>query len=118
MLVHPGATKTMTWSIEQSAWRIMGDPNYRILTVQKSADEAAKVIGAVQDRLASRDFYEEVLRLPPGENPIDLWGPFKPEKRYRETSTWGSDHFRVVGFTSGEKDYTMQAKGAMSAALS
>src|SRR3990167_9189053 len=87
MLVHQGATKTMTWSIEQAEYRLIKDPQYRVLTIQKSADEAAKVVGAVQDRLASREFYDEVLGLEPGQNPIDLWGPFKPDKRYRESAT-------------------------------
>src|SRR3990172_2191850 len=48
MLLPPGSTKTMTWSIEQAAYRLMFDRNFRILTIQKSAEEAVKVLGAVQ----------------------------------------------------------------------
>lgn len=119
MLIPPGHTKTTTWSIEHSAWQIVKDRNHRILTIQKNADEASKVVGAVQERLSDLDYYRNQLGLPKGEDPITKWGPFKPETRgYRASTSWGSDHFRVVGFTSGEKDYSMEAKGMTSAVLS
>ena len=119
MLIPPGHTKTHTWSIEFSAWSLIKDPNQRILTIQRNAEEAAKVIGAVQDRLGDASWYEQVMGLPPGEDPVTKWGPFKPSKRgYRESSSWGADHFRVVGAASGEKDYSMEAKGVSSAVLS
>src|SRR3990172_7215943 len=118
MLLPPGSTKTMTWSIEQAAYRLMFDRNFRILTIQKSAEEAVKVLGAVQERLSNKEFYTEVCGLQEGYDPITMFGPFKPSARYRGSSTWGADHFRVQGFSSGEKDYSMQAKGAGSASLS
>ena len=118
MLIPPGHTKTMTWAIEYSAYKLITTPNFRILDFQKSADEAKKVVGAVQERLTSEELYHDMLGLPDGQCPICLWGPFRPAKRYRESATWGADHFRMAGFASGEKDYSMEAKGIGSAKLS
>lgn len=118
LLLPPGHTKTMTFAIEHSAWRLMRDKDYRITNLQKNEVEAKKVIAAVQMRLADHEFYSETLGIPIEEDPITLFGPFKPEKRYRESSPWGANYFMVQGSKSGEKDYSMQAKGAGSALLS
>lgn len=118
MLVPPGHTKTMTLSIEQSAYRLMRDRNYRITVIQKSADEAEKVVMAVQDRLANDEFYEHEAQVKQEDNPISIWGPFKPDRRYRDTGSWGASSITVMGRSSGEKEPSLQAKGASSAILS
>ncbi len=118
----PGHNKTTLYAIEMPAWLIMGDRDVRIAVVQKNQVEAKKIIGAVQDRLSSREYYDwlnEGLRLQ-GEteivNPLEAWfasRPFQPPAR-RPGASWGSEQFTVEGRRSGEKDYTMQAFGVGS----
>lgn len=108
---------TMTWSIEHAAWRLIKDPDYRITIIQKSADEAEKIVSAVQQRLADHEFYQS-LGIPIDQDPITLWGPFKPERRYREAASWGASAITVTNRHSGEKEPSLQAKGASSAILS
>lgn len=122
MVLPPGHIKTTLFGVEHSTWQIMRSRNSRILNIQKNEQEAAKVISAVQQRLSDHAYYEHLAgRLvaqgeEPVENPIITYGGkegFKP-KSYRTGEAWGQHAFRVTGVTSGEKDFTMQAKGAGS----
>jgi len=122
MVLPPGHIKTTFFGIEHSTWAINRDRNVRILNIQKNEQEAAKVIAAVQERLTDHDYYASLAArlVAQGEepvlDPIIRYGGkagFKP-KTYREGEKWGTYGFQVSQRTSGEKDFTMQAKGAGS----
>ena len=117
VLVAPSHAKTMVWSIEYSAYRIFRsaatDPKrgVRILVIQKSEEQSRKVVSAVQTRLTSHEFYEQ-LGIPEEEDPITLYGGGVGFRPPRQSSTpWATDYFTIAGAVSGEKDYTMEAKG-------
>lgn len=122
MVLPPGHLKTTLFGIEHSTWAIQRDRNVRITVIEKNEEEAAKVVGAVQQRLSDSDYYEFLAaRLKDQRekvivDPIKAYGGlmgYKP-KAYRSKDSWGAHGFRVLATTSGEKDYTMQAKGAGS----
>lgn len=122
MVLPPGHIKTTLFGVEHSTWQIQRSRNSRILNIQKNEQEAAKVISAVQQRLSDHAYYEHLAGrlIAQGEepiiNPVALYGGregYKP-KSYRSGEAWGQHAFRVSGVTSGEKDFTMQAKGAGS----
>lgn len=114
---------TTTFSIEYPAYQIMGDRNFRATILQKNEDEAKKVVEAVQERLASSDYYawmNERLAEQMSEpvvDPIKAYGGalgFKPAT-YGTGATWGKSAFKVAGRFSGEKEPSFQAKGVGSA---
>lgn len=119
LILPPGHIKTTFFGIEYSTWNIMRNPNVRITNIQRNAEEAAKVVGAVQQRLSDHDYYEELAGhlSDQGEEPISCpicaYGgdvQYKPVGRIGKQ--WGRYAFDVLGKRSGEKDPTMQARGA------
>ena len=119
ILVPPMHMKTTMWSIEFSTYLIMKNRKTRITVIQKSQDESKKIVRSVQQRLTDHSFYEG-LGIPRYEDPITLYGGkhgFKPEK-YGGEGQWNANAFTVPDTGWGEKDPTMQAKGAEGAILS
>ncbi len=119
VVLPPGHIKTTMFSIEYVTWLIMRNRNVRITVLQKSRDQAQKIVRAVADRLTNNDYWESLrLRLiaqgePPIINPLKAWFPKQPFKRGRRGAgdTWGAFRFMVDGRTSGEKDFTLEAQG-------
>jgi hypothetical protein len=119
VLVPPMHMKTSIWSIEFSTYLIMKNRKTRITVIQKSQDEAKKIVREVKQRLTNHDFYQG-LGIPIYSDPITLYGGdngFKPDK-YGGEGLWNADAFTVRDVGWGEKDPTMQAKGAESSILS
>lgn len=121
MVLPPGHIKTTLFAIEHSTWAIQNNRNVRILNIQKNEEEAAKVIAAVQDRLTDHEYYQHLQDrlVAQGDglliNPIAAYGGRNGYKALERTGArWGAHAFKVSGRTAGEKDDTMQAKGAGS----
>src|SRR5690606_30588205 len=96
----PEHAKTMTLSIDYATWRIVRDPNVRILWVSKTQDMAKQMIWAVKYRLTHPRYRQLQLDFgPPGgwKSDADIWAA---DKVYL-----GQDR------DSGEKDPTMRAVG-------
>jgi len=119
VVLPPGHLKTTFFSIEYPTWRIMGDRNVRITAIQKNQEEAKKLVGAVEQRLSDVAYYDHLADELVGQgeqaitNPLTAWfrrAPFRPTNRMVGES-WGAYTFGVLGTNSGEKDYTMEAKG-------
>lgn len=106
ILVPPEHAKT-TWAIEYLTHEICRDRNIRTMYVCSNQVEARKRLQSVQERLADHDFYvtNELKSV------VSDFGPFAPQRRDRTGKSWTADYFSVVGTSSGEKDYTMQAIG-------
>lgn len=119
VILPPGHIKTTFFCQEFPTWNIMRDRDFRTLVIQKNADEATKLVGAVQRRLEDSDWYDNAAnRLreqgeDPIVNPLTTWFAKQPfrNKRREAGDSWGKTGFRVIGQLSGEKDLTMQAKG-------
>lgn len=119
VVMPPGHIKTTFFAIEYVVWRIMRDRNVRITVLQKNADEASKLVQAVAQRLTDHDYYDHLRRElirqgdEPIVNPLDSWfakKPFQPKSK-SQGDVWGKHALKVAGRTTGEKDYTLEAKG-------
>lgn len=119
VVMPPAHIKTTFFAIERSVYDIMRDRAFRLTAVQKSQPEARKLIGAVKERLSDHGYYHELAELlqMQGDLPIECplcayedGVPFKPEN-LRSSERWSADAIKVAGASSGEKDYTMEAKG-------
>ncbi|MBA2951422.1 phage terminase large subunit family protein [Streptomyces himalayensis] len=96
----PEHAKSTTLTVNYVVWRIVQDPNIRILLVSKTQSMAAKFLFSIKQRLAESESY------------IDLQQAFGPPGGYAEgASTWSSTQIRVAGADSGEKEYTVEAVG-------
>lgn len=95
----PEHAKSTTLTINYVTWRIIQDPNVRILLISKTQDMAKKFLMAIKDRLSENERYKDLQR------------EFAPIGGYAEGSVWAADKIRVNGADSGEKDYTVQAVG-------
>jgi len=99
----PDHAKTATLSISYVTWRILKNPNLRVLIISKTQDLAKDILSAVKDRLDSRTpMFEELKRD---------FGP--PEGFQNNSSEWRQDRIRlsVDVLSSGEKDPTVRAVG-------
>jgi hypothetical protein len=96
----PEHAKSTTLTVNYVVWRIVQDPNIRILLVSKTQSMAAKFLFSIKQRLAESETYR------------DLQQHFGPPGGYAEgASTWSSTQIRVAGADSGEKEYTVEAVG-------
>ncbi len=96
----PEHSKTTTLSINYATWRIVKDPNIRIMWVSKTQEMAKQMIWAVKSRLTHPQFRQLQLDFgPPGgwKADADIWAA---DKVYL-----GQDR------DSKEKDPTMRAVG-------
>lgn len=117
MLLPPEHAKTTVWSIEYTTYKLMMNPDLRIVVIQKNQEEAKKIIAAVKDRLTNHEFYQN-LGIPIEHDPITVYGGpegFKPERE--DGLMWSAQAFYLRGRSMAEKDPSMQAKGATSAIL-
>jgi hypothetical protein len=117
MLLPPEHAKTTTWSIEYATYKLMMNPDIRIVIFQKSQVEAKKIIAAVKARLTNHEFYQN-LGIPIEHDPITVYGGpdgFKPERE--DGLQWGAEAFYLRGRSFAEKDPSMQAKGYTSGIL-
>jgi hypothetical protein len=96
----PEHAKSTTLTVNYVVWRIVQDPNIRILLVSKTQSMAAKFLFSIKQRLAESETY------------LDLQQAFGPPGGFAEgASTWSSTQIRVAGADSGEKEYTVEAVG-------
>lgn len=96
----PEHGKSMTLTINYVTWRIVQDPNIRILIVSKTQDMAKKFLVAIKDRLSENEAYAQ------------LQADFGPPGGWAEgAARWAADAIYVAGRDSGEKDPTVQAQG-------
>lgn len=100
----PSHGKTQTFSIHYPLWRILKDPDVKIVVISKSQGLARQILGAVKHRLTSPAFARMQLA-------------FGPEGGFKDSeSSWTQTEIYVAG--RGEsagtllaKDPTMQAIG-------
>lgn len=99
----PDHAKTHTLSISYVTWRILRNPNLRVLIISKTQDLAKDIVGAIKDRLDSRTpMFEELKR------------DFGPADGFENNSReWRQDRITLSAdvLTSGEKDPTLRAAG-------
>lgn len=97
----PEHAKTMTLSTNYATWRIIKDPNIRIMWASKTQEMAKQMIWAVKQRLTHPQY--EQLQL-----------DFGPPGGWRDTADiWAADKVYLSPDirTSQEKDPTMRAVG-------
>ncbi|MFF4020006.1 hypothetical protein [Streptomyces sp. NPDC001843] len=96
----PEHAKSTTLTVNYVVWRIVQDPNVRILLISKTQDMAKKFLLSIKERLAESETY------------LDLQQAFGPPGGYAEgAASWTADRIYVAGRTAGEKDPTVQAVG-------
>lgn len=99
-LIPTHNAKSTTLTINYVVWRIVQDPNVRILIISKTQDMAKKFLVAIKDRLAENEAY------------ATLQADFGPPGGFAEgAARWAADAIYVAGRDSGEKDPTVQAQG-------
>lgn len=95
----PNHGKSTTWTVNYVTWRILQDPDIRILVISKTLDLARKFVGAVQFQLTSEVFGE-------------LRSTFDPPGGWRDQNRiWRENMIYVRGRTAGHKDPTLQGLG-------
>jgi hypothetical protein len=91
--------KSTTLTVNYVTWRIVQDPNVRILLISKTQDMAKRFLMAIKDRLSENERY------------ADLQRDFGPIGGWAENAIWAAEKIRVNGADSGEHAYTVQAVG-------
>lgn len=95
----PNHAKSTTWTINYVTWRIVNDPNIRILVISKTLDLGKKFVSAIKFQLTSAVFH-------------DFRETFDPPGGWQDAqSIWRENMIYVRGRNSGEKDPTLQALG-------
>lgn len=96
----PEHAKTTTISINYATWRLVQDPNVRIIFVSKTQTMAAQFMYAIKSRLTHPRY-------------TDLQQAFAPPGGWRQDAAVWSNERVYLGAErdSGEKDPTMQAVG-------
>jgi hypothetical protein len=99
----PFHAKSMTISINYVTYRIVEDPNIRVLIVSKTGQSANKFLSAIKDRLSSKTRLFQELK--------DDYAP--PEGYDGNDAVWRSNmiYLNPNLRTRGEKDPTVQALG-------
>jgi hypothetical protein len=95
----PEHGKSTILSINYVTWRIVQDPNVRILLISKTQDMAKRFLMAIKDRLSENEKYADLQRT------------FGPVGGFAENAIWAAEKIRVNGADSGEAAYTVQAVG-------
>lgn len=96
----PEHAKSTCLTVNYVVWRIVQDPNVRILLISKTQDMAKKFLLSIKERLAESDAYAELQQK------------FGPPGGFAEgAASWTADRIYVAGRTAGEKDPTVQAVG-------
>jgi hypothetical protein len=95
----PNHGKSTTWTINYVTWRIIKNPNIRILVISKTLDLGKKFVSAIKFQLTSEVFH-------------DLRVTFDPPGGWQDAQAiWRENMIYVRGRDSGEKDPTLQALG-------
>lgn len=96
----PEHAKTSTISINYPTYRVVTDPNVRIILVSKTAERAKEFLYAIKTRLTHPRY-------------ADLQHDFGPQSGYKDDSVvWAADRIYLGSERdSGEKDPTVQAIG-------
>ena len=99
----PEHAKSMTLSINYVTWRIVQNPNVRIIVVSKTATMAKKFLSAVKDRLSKEN--RQFAKLKEDFAPLDGYDS--------ANAVWRADMIYVNADlrTRGEKDPTVEALG-------
>ncbi|KUJ70810.1 hypothetical protein ACZ90_00375 [Streptomyces albus subsp. albus] len=96
----PEHAKSTTLTVNYVTWRIVQDPNVRILLISKTQDMAKKFLLSIKERLAESEAYARLQEA------------FAPPGGFAEgAASWSADKIYVSGRDSGEKDPTVQAVG-------
>jgi hypothetical protein len=98
--VPPEHAKSTTITINYAVYRIVTNPNIRVIIVSKTQGMARKFLGAIKTRLSHPAY-------------MKLQTAFGPNGGYQKDATqWAADMFYLgTGRDSGEKDPTVQALG-------
>lgn len=95
----PNHAKSTTISMNYVTWRIVKDPNVRIILVSQSLDMARKFVYGVQTRLRGGPYRDLMIDFAP------------PEGWEKHAQQWTQDRIVLGGKDDGEKDPTLQALG-------
>lgn len=98
--VPPEHAKSTTITANYVTYRIVTNPNLRVVIVSKTQSMARKFLGQIKDRLTHPNF----AQMQAAYGPNDGW--------QKDSKIWSADmiHFNA-GRDSGEKDPTVQALG-------
>ncbi len=99
VLVPPEHGKTSLME-DLCTYQICADPNIRITQISEGIGHARKIISRVKGRL------EDPLAFPKIHQ---NYGPFRPDQN--SAKAWAADYFTVIQSDSGERDFTMEARG-------
>ncbi len=95
----PNHAKSTTWTMNYVTWRIVKDPDIRVIIVSKTRGMAQKFLGGIKARLTNPRYRE-------------LQAAFAPEGGWKDSeSSWTATEIYVRGKGDGEKDPTVQALG-------
>jgi hypothetical protein len=104
ILLPPGAGKTTVLE-DYYNFKLAHEPNHRFCVISESQFHARKILGHVANRMVDRSLYPAY---------IDNFGPFKAEGRDLQ-KPWGANAISHAQANSGERDYSIEAKGAGTA---
>lgn len=104
ILLPPGGGKTTVLE-DWFNYTLAKNPNYRIAVVSETATLGKKILGNVQNRMTDEGLTGEYIRQ---------FGPFKATDR-EQNRPWNATFFSHVQADSGERDYSMEVKGAGAA---
>ena len=104
VLLPPGGGKT-TVLTDYYNYKLGYDPNWRFCVISEGQFLARKILSNVANRMTDRSLYPAY---------IDRFGPFKANDRDIQRK-WGADAIQHVQASSGERDYSLEAKGAGTA---
>ena len=95
----PGHAKSTTITANYVIWRIVKNPDIKIIIVSKAQRLAEQFILQIKERLTSNDY-------------VDLQTDFAPAGGWKDGSvSWKANQFYVGGRSSEAKDPTVQAVG-------
>ena len=104
ILLPPGGGKT-TVLTDYYNYKLAYNPNWRFCVISEGQFLARKILSNVANRMTDRSLYPAY---------IDRFGPFKANDRDIQRK-WGADAIQHVQADSGERDYSLEAKGAGTA---
>lgn len=104
ILLPPGGGKTSVLE-DYFCIKLGENPNMRFAVISETRDLGRKILRNVSNRMTDRTQYQPY---------IDRYGPFRPADR-SQNQPWNADIITHVQATSGERDYSLEVKGAGSA---
>jgi hypothetical protein len=103
ILQPPGHAKTSVVTVRDLVNDVCLDPNTLQIVVSQSAPFARALLAGVAELLTNNEIYADAAR-----NPIEDWGPFKPESR---EGKWSATELYVAGRQTAEPHPTVLAIG-------